>query len=1416
MKGVVCSLTGILAAFCGMLGYSQDGTYWCNGTTYSRNWDASGYWDGGRIAESGGIATFGFSTLKQLNQNVVGLELGGINFGSATFAGEGLYNKAITFVGERPFLSGTGDGALVALELKGTGGNVLVKKGSGRIILGTNIPRGSCFGEVAVEEGVISSAKGNGRVFSEETPMAVRGGELRWATASTDAAAVTLPSLTAGAGGGMLTVDRGSAPSATLTVGALSIEPGASLVVKAAAGSAQLGLAEIVKLASAPTLVNGIVDPRVVTRDWTVTPWHPYRFLTYDAERGFLSFSDYVAFDSAGATDIARATGSLSVTADKAVGSLVLDDMNGNITIASGKTLTIGNNGTPAAFVMNFSSSDNTLAKLTGGGSVDFGTSPGIFLRSPSAGSNQRNFQIEATSRGSSGITYATRNDTTGLGETYVYLGNQGTCAYTGPTHFIGLRAYVRANGVFPDGGDVWIHPGATMWSWTTSGGSRTYNQHFHFSGCGYGADGAALWLYQTTAAGTSADFTGGVTLEGDTHFKTCNTGDVCEFTGAVDGFGGLRLSGPGVFRYKAVNTYGGETKLESGVNLAVQGSGTLGRGSVKAESNTTLAFDGTTGAVVSNGIASAGMVQFANTATVRFDGESTFAAAEFSDAKTGAPVVTVGGTLTLGVTSGTAADSATVRAAAGGGSVKFDGSGELRMNLEDGEGPLSVVKTGADTLTLVGKKTYSGTTRVEGGTLKLASAAFKPTDISGNVYWLDASQSNTVFTDDVTGLVTNWVSASGNGVAFKNPTVSSSTLPGPGYTNTVNGLNVVSFSCVEQNRLAAVGQPLEQRTVFIVLRQQDFVAYMEIFGVESGGSYGIFSFQGVHGFQTSPSSVKYMTDGVLGWNGVKVANPVYENGTAYVMTAVREEDKLATFEPAIGGYSNSLRNFGGDVGEVIAYSRVLNDDERAQVENYLSKKWRATSCHDDVTYPKDGSVLAAASSIELAHGATLDLNGTTQTVSSLCGEGLVTNSSATKAVLNITGGGSFKGTICGSVTVNRAAAGASELAVALEGEATLSQSGGTTKLVPYNQLPTMEGLSCWLDATRPETFLFDGAAVTNWASRAANGTVAGFTCEVGVGPKAEDGTAPTYEADGLNGRPCVHMGAETDYLRAVSASADKTIFIVGRRDGSTAKDSQIYGKWGSTPGLYYNASASLNTSSPSLIALPSVGDTLRFNGQAKPLTTAQYAAPMPQFYCMTLRLSPNCSADSVVHGLGRYSGAGAKQRFGEFLSYDRCLTDGEIADVEAYLMGKWGIDGTEPVTNAAVLKGTGTVSPKDGAILDLDGGSVLLPSIETDGTGGTILGNVMLNGPFTVDARNARSLRPYVVDGDLTIIGGSVAMVLNWRNLEKGPLHEALKATGTATGDFARVDGVRSGVWRHDGNVWGLLRCMGMMLFVH
>jgi prepilin-type N-terminal cleavage/methylation domain-containing protein len=47
--------------------------------------------------------------------------------------------------------------------------------------------------------------------------------------------------------------------------------------------------------------------------------------------------------------------------------------------------------------------------------------------------------------------------------------------------------------------------------------------------------------------------------------------------------------------------------------------------------------------------------------------------------------------------------------------------------------------------------------------------------------------------------------------------------------------------------------------------------------------------------------------------------------------------------ELTIGNHSAAPRTFGGNIGEIIAFNRILTDIERQNIEDYLSKKWSIT-----------------------------------------------------------------------------------------------------------------------------------------------------------------------------------------------------------------------------------------------------------------------------------------------------------------------------------------------------------------------------------------------------------------------------------------------------------------------------------------
>ena len=178
---------------------------------------------------------------------------------------------------------------------------------------------------------------------------------------------------------------------------------------------------------------------------------------------------------------------------------------------------------------------------------------------------------------------------------------------------------------------------------------------------------------------------------------------------------------------------------------------------------------------------------------------------------------------------------------------------------------------------------------------------------------------------------------------------------------------------------------------------------------------------------------------------------------------------------------------------------------------------------------------------------------------------------------------------------------------------------------------------------------------------------------------------------------------------------------------------------------------------------------------------------------------------------VGKYCGNSSFQGLvGEVIAYDRVLTDGEMEQVEAYLMAKWKTatwtEGNPPAeTERGFLDGS-ALAVGSGASVDLGPAAVTVGTLRNDGTGGSITGDISVTGEFVVDAQGRSTISPVAVSGSVAIGPAATATVLRIGNLERNRRHDALTATGMLTGDFATVNGF-TGSWRaaRSSNAWYL-----------
>lgn len=1431
---------------------AADGRTWFGAGYYDAagyKWSEARLWEGSVVAGDGGVATFGGPCFKGFDQDVEGLVLRGLDFascGAAAYGGWGAYlvGRPITMTNEAfiasddvrpqatdPVNNSGRQPQKVSLTLRGTGGNTLVKRGEGTIAFALPVENFSAF---TVADGLVlasASAEGGAVLTGADAVLALAGGAVE---VRGEGAAALGGDLHAGPGAGLLGLSDGVA----LTARALTCAADGAAVVSNGTGAA----AGKLLFTTSPADAKGRVDPRLVMRDGAA--WGaPFRFAKYDAQAGLQPVRPDDArvkpLAAAGADDIALATaeasgGVCAVAEDRRVKALLVDN-RANLSIAEGVTLTVGDGQTPGGVIFSERETADADTRFEGAGTLAFGEAPGVIWKGTPPDGKGRGVDIRTRITGTKGVTFASRT-TGGAGAYALFLLGADVAGWTGPTFCYGARLWPKAAGGLPPGGDVFVRGGRSVGSaqlWVD--GDAAFDQHFRFSGYGpqghrgVGSDGLGALCVVGKATGV---FNGATTLEDEALFRADAAAKIV-LNGGVAGPGRLVLTGGGAVELNAANAFTGGLRIGNHAGKAggaptvtVVGAAALGTGAVAVESTGQLAFaPGLAQETVTNALSSVssrpvafersaldlvGPVAFAKT---RLDADTTTNACSS---------IGIGACVDLGeIDWPNSAARGELRATTAASTLKAGGAVDFTLNafMRDGAGRLGFTKTGANTVTLVGAKEYTGPTEIEGGTLRLEG------DILGSpsiAYWLDASRPETIDVD-AEGRVTAWRSVVGD-YAFAAGTYTgkdgAAVYPTPTYTQEakVNGRAAVTFNnlTADAHEALAGTKAATQRSVFIAARVNGcchrfgglFGSMNADIGLRIGGDVS----ETGGAWEHTVSEYKYNTDGVLYKDGVPGRNrTAFRFGDVQVLTQFHAYDMTgkwftspATFRPSLGLYSfysggdgSYYRAVAADVCEVIAFDRVLTAAERERVENYLSEKWRGAPCH--AAPQAVPPTLAAGTALRLRAGATLDLHGADVTVASLAGEGALTNSSARPATLRVTGRADFNGTVGGAVTL--VAGGGAQLKLAVQDEARLRLEGAAARVAAYAEAIPTDALAYWLDAGRPETVRTNAAGeVTNWLSRASS-SVAGFehTAATRLGSSA----APrAYEPAGLNGKPAVHFTDPTQIMKSTAPVRLRTFFLVAKLDGVQNDMGAPWGIWNQDVQYRFAGKTANGVITSLALITPAVpGDTLHINGVDIPLVkmTTTHALG-DDVFLLSFRLGDaHRDLDSArlfnFHGLNRnFQDRGARQWVGEVICYERALTDAEYAAVEGYLARKWKASGTGPLPEAPALFA-------DGAGLEL-------------AAGGTFAGDVRLNGPFVVDAAHRTTLDPVVVAGSLTLGARATAHVRNYLNLEGGRRHPALVVQGEATGDFAEVRGLVGG-WRfvRAGGTWSVLHAVGTLL---
>lgn len=1391
--------------------------------TYPYRYSNAIRWDGGLVAKDGGAATIRLSINHDtaFMQDVVGLELSKLEFHKAMFT---MIGNDIKLVGDNPYLTGEHKPdamrpLTIALALKGEGNSTLTMNGT--LMVNFAVPVAD-FAAFRFIDGLIAVTNSTGTIvanapieFSKRIDVLPNAAEGGHAELKLGSGAVTVLGDAAA-----IRIDRGGNDTLTLNLDSLVLRPDATLAFTLVNGVSELGEKIKIKCANPPACaVDGKIDFRIIARDASVDH-NPLSFLTYDIEKGFVPVSG---------DGIARISESGNVTASTNVPALVIDN-HSSVTNGNGVVITVGDGINPAAVILNSKANASGYPQLRGG-AIDFGTSHGIIYKSAKSGTGT---DITTELRGQNGISFVSKQDA----QFSPYVRFYKTDAkWTGATRITGLRYWLDGGSLmtrpFPDGGDVYVTGGRSERSGqiyfycsynNTNHDAKFFpslNQHFHVSGYGCQAgdqDGVLFFV------ACHVIFDGRITLEGDSLFNIferdhpLNTlkPSTVEFNAPIGGAGDLLIKvnnldaelGSGNYRgskvvFNVANTLDGDMTFGRGFEFIMNTNGTFGTGRVSFDKNDVRFKQGGT-YTIANNISGTGNVKLEGFADLSLLGKSEFASVEMPYFGTR---LNIGESVDIGAI--TACPGTEIAAVAEAAKLCVTG-GVINGALtgENGTG-VCVVKRGDGELKLGGGLHGLSKLKIEEGTVRLSKSVFD--DADAIEYWLDAADESTITLDE-SGAVVNWTSKAGKEVNFAVP----SNRKAPKYeTAAVNGLNALLFTNgvrrVDENNLVAenptrlaADRETVQRTLFIVNKPLPFDAKASRFG----GLFGRLGYD--HGIRmdygdcwcvpmNKDDNTYYPMLGYMYLDGVKkiaaTQNKAYWTMGATQVAAFFHpyHGKMPeTFVPSIGGYRTDVIytggkngatlypvDFNGYIAEVIAFNRMLSEDEIQEVSDYLGRKWKGP---EYVLRRTCAAEVKKDLGIELFGQGRLDLQGRDLTLATLSGFGEILNSSDTAATLTVTGRCDFTGKIAANVKL--AAAGGS-LALDPAERMDILVGNDEITLSPCNyQVPT-DGLCYWLDASLTSTLTFDdNGCVTNWQSRADGSSVSKFywAADKVTSDKVQNGwifDPPEYLATGLNGKPAIKSKSANNAaqggvyekgsaLLADSKTNTRTLFMVGSILSHRWYSSGIFGLYAADTGFRFNNPQGDNKNNDISVAYNGcsymrLGDVFRLNGvngySGSPGLSRQFV--MGETFVLTAMINGSYDRTGYNSFPGYFVNRSPEMYVSEVIAYDRVLSDEEIREIERYLTAKW-------------IENDGEIPPRNDTVL-ADGSTI------------------------TIVAENGE-VGKLTVEGDLNL-GAVDFRLMDMKTLSSADARDVVEVKGTLSGTLGEVERENSGSWKLEIN---------------
>lgn len=508
------------------------------------------------------------------------------------------------------------------------------------------------------------------------------------------------------------------------------------------------------------------------------------------------------------------------------------------------------------------------------------------------------------------------------------------------------------------------------------------------------------------TLAGDTASLQGNITNNAQLQFNQAAAGT---YTGVISGSGTLTKTGAGTLTVTGANTYTGGTTVSAGT---LQGDTVSLRGNIL--NNASVVFNQAANGTYAGSMSGTGTLVKSGAGTLTLTGTNTQS----------------GGTTILG---GTAIGTSTSFGAAilNNASVVFN---EATAGTFTGPiaGTGSLTKSGAGSLTLAGTSSYSGGTFITAGTLIGTTQS-----LQGAI----ANNAQLVFAQNFDGASTSSIGGAGSLLKTGSGTVF---LNG---TNSYTGGTTVSAGTLAGTSTSLQGAILNNAAVmFAQPVNGTYSGVMSGSGALFKTGAGTLTLTGANSYAggtvVTGGAVAIAQDAALGGagGGISLGDAVSSGGISFTNAAQLTSLRSVTLGSAGGVFNTTGATVTLSGG--ISGSGGLTKIGAGVLELAHSNSYTGPTVVSEGTLRSSASNgLGNGSALLVSAGASVDLNGFAQSVSSLSGGGSISLGSATLTAGANDADGAFAGSISGSGSLTKIGSGT----LALTG--TNTYTGGTNVL---------------------------------------------------------------------------------------------------------------------------------------------------------------------------------------------------------------------------------------------------------------------------------------------------------------------------------------------------------------------------------